>query len=633
VDRSVADVRDKFGVQTDDAFGSLLEMFDGDKDGVLTFDELSELKELLGSAFSVPSRATPLPDLIRTQGLTGLAAGESNSRAGRSPVSHDQFTSRFGSLLSDVEATFNALDMDKDGSLSPKEFVRLHEHVPPTMDYSSFAKWYHMRLERTDDGGAAIYKALDLDGDALLSAAEIGRMNDALLRADATANAPNPLKMKNGAAASVAASKAAPDDRTKLGLAGTADSSRLRGAGVTAKEWAAIMGAGSAQTPIDRSAAPHDADDSKTLEQKGWLDLNGATVRNDLPGLFPLLDVDGDGSLTGTEQAAFELLVKESGIGPMDPYANPLSAAAARRGDLPLLHQLVREPVHLPDTSGPSRTEAGLDSVLFARLFRVLLGADLVPLLSGEAQQVVLAAQPRGFTRGAMPEQVQDDGIPASATDAGVYATPEVDRRVAASAAGAVDLAQIFSSLDKDNNGVLEGAGELGPLSTSGPPYNLMPTEWSEGAFCFWFVEAFPSSKVGPRVFRNWDVDSDGMLTEQEAAGLLPTLLHAQPSPPGTESNWGQGQKIPMDILLNEQSMGFDRTVFARRFSERLPGVMDVDPIFVALDTDVNEVVTPSELRQVQWQQHSSTALLTRSYEILLRSPPHNGSCITLDLN
>ncbi len=616
VDRSVAEVRQKFGVENDDAFGSLLEMFDGNKDGVLTFDELSELKELLGSAFSAPSRAAPLADLIRTQGLTGASARDSNARTNRSPLNRNQFISRFGALLSNAEATFNALDMDKDGALSPVEFVKLHEHVPSTMDYSSFAQWYHLRLARTDDGGAAMYKALDLDGDALLSAAEIGRMNAALLRAGATASAPNPLKTQDGVAAEAAASKGVPNDSEPLGLTGAVDSTGRRGAVVSAKDWAASMGGGSAQTPIDLSVAPHDADYSKMLQQKGWLDFDGATVRKDLPDLFPLLDADGDGSLTGTEQAAFELLMKESGMGPMDPYANPLSAAAARRGELPLLHQLVREPVHLPATSDPIDIEAsstrpvGLDSVLFARLFRVLLGADLAALLSGEAQLAVSEAQPRGFTRGAEPgrEQVQGDDFPASATDAGVYATTEEDRRVAA-AAGTVDLAQTFSSLDMDSNGVLEGAEELGPLSTSGPPYNIMPTDWSEAAFCFWFVEAFPSSKVGPRVFRNWDVDSDGILTEQEAAGLLPTLLHAQPSPPGAESNSVQpGQKIPMDMLLNEPSMGMDRTVFARRFSERLPGVMGVDRIFVTLDVDGNGIVTPSELRQVQ-RQHSSTIL------------------------
>ena len=588
IDRPVAEVRETLGVQSEDAFGSLLEMFDGDKDGVLTFDELSELKELLlGSAFSLPSRATPLPDLIRTQGLTGAVA---MGRASRSPVDHGQFIERFGSLLSDAEATYNALDIDKDGSLSPKEFVKLHEHVPSTMDYSSFAKWYHMRLARTDDDGAAMYKALDLDGDEMLSAAEIGRMNNALLHVGASASAPNPLK-----AAGVAAKGAAPTGDTRPEPAATADTIGRRSTGVSAKEWAAIMnkntgvGGSSAQTPIDLSAAPNDADYSNMLQQKGWLDFDGATVRKDLPGLFPLLDADGDGSLTGTEQAAFELLMTESGMGPMDPDANPLSAAAARRGELPLLHRLLR-PGAPPGT--PTRP-AGLDSVLFARLFRVLVGADLAPLLSGEAQQIVLEAQPRGFTRGPEPErgQARDAETPASATDAGVYATPEVDRRVAA-AADTVDLAQIFNSLDVDGNGVLEGAEELGPLSTTAPPYRIMPTDWSEAAFCFWFVEAFPSAKVGPRVFRNWDVDSDGILTEQEASGLLPTLLDGQPS----------GQKVPMDMLLNEPSMGMDRVVFARRFSERLPGVMDVEPIFTALDADVNGVVTPSELRQVQSQ-------------------------------
>ena len=624
IDRPVAEVRETLGVQTEDAFGSLLEMFDGDKDGVLTFDELSELKELLlGSTFGLPSRATPLPDLIRTQGLTGAVA---MGRASRSPVDHGQFIERFGPLLTDAEATYDALDIDKDGSLSPKEFVKLHEHVPSTMDYSSFAKWYHMRLARTDDDGATMYKALDLDGDEMLSAAEIGRMNDVLLRMGATVSAPNPLKAA-GVAAKVAPN-ASPNGDTRPEPAATADSTGRRSAGgVSAKEWAAIVnknaefGGGNAQTPIDLSTAPNDADYSNMLQRKGWLDFDGATVRKDLLGLFPLLDADGDGSLTGREQTAFELLMTESGMGPMDPYANPLSAAAARRGELPLLHRLLR-PVaptgssDSGDLDASSTRPAGLDSVLFARLFRVLVGTDLAPLLSGEAQQIVLEAQPRGFTRGPEHErgQAHDVEISASPTDAGVYATPEVDGRVAP-AAHTVDLAQIFSSLDADSNGVLEGAEELGPLSTTGPPYHIMPTDWSEAAFCFWFVEAFPSAKVGPRVFRNWDVDSDGMLTQQEAAGLLPTLLDGQRS----------GQKIPIDMLLNEPSMGMDRVVFARRFSERLPGVMDVEPIFTTLDADVNGVVTPSELRQVQrlrsTAQHKHTAKAAVATSRLLLYP------------
>jgi hypothetical protein len=513
VDRSVAEVAGYVGVQSDDAFGSLLEMFDGDQDGVLTFDELSELKELLlGPSFGPPARGTPLPDLVRTQGLTDMkawrdssATGGPNDSTSRSAVEHDQFIERFGALLPDAEATFAALDADRDGALGAQEFVRLHEHVPPTMDYASFSKWYHMKLARTEDGGAALYKALDLDGDELLSAAEIARMNDALRqqRARSASTAPNPLKRPTPT--TVAGSSSVAGQAPPGGNNDNADNARRSKGGMSAEEWVEQHGGGGGEdsprpirstttgssssgsnnraqkTPIDLSTAPDDTDYSRMLQAKGWLDLGGATVRKDLEALFPLLDADGDGVLAETEQAAFELLMTESGVGPVDPYANPLSAAAARRGELPLLHQL------LLDSPGGQATAAaaaaasngdgnnaaervavggGLDVARFARLFRVLLGAELAPLLSGEAQQAVLDAPPRGF---GSREEGDDGSGPAdqnggtgdgadvstpdaSTTEAGVYATADVDRRAVAAAA-AVDLAQVFASLDADGEG------------------------------------------------------------------------------------------------------------------------------------------------------------------------------------
>ena len=108
-------------------------------------------------------------------------------------------------------------------------------------------------------------------------------------------------------------------------------------------------------------------------------------------------------------------------------------------------------------------------------------------------------------------------------------------------------------------------------------------------------------------------MDSDGTLTEHESAALLPTLLDVQSPPPDASSYSRQSelqqqhrQKIPIDVLLNEPTMGMDPTVFTRRFSERLPGVTDVGSIFTALDLDANSVVTPSELRQVQWNLNTT---------------------------
>ena len=67
-------------------------------------------------------------------------------------VGQATFAARFGALLEPKApaAVFAALDTDGDAALTPRELQKLADYTPRAMDYDAFSRWYHLHLADVD---------------------------------------------------------------------------------------------------------------------------------------------------------------------------------------------------------------------------------------------------------------------------------------------------------------------------------------------------------------------------------------------------------------------------------------------------------------------------------------------------